>query len=196
MRNFTHRAAHSGDKVAEVNRHSEQMLEKLEKEYPEVFSEPIYPIWEHRQPFQIPLIDTCKQPAHYHLYPLSSEELTALKQQISEWLESGCIVILASPYGHPVQFAEKKSGGGLPLCVDYDSLNANTVTDAWPLPHIDDLLLQLKGTRVFSSLGLKDGYHQIPIDPADRYKMAFACRYGQYEYIVMFFGFKNAPADF
>ena len=28
-----------------------QMLDELEKEYPEVFIEPTYPIWEHRQPF-------------------------------------------------------------------------------------------------------------------------------------------------
>ena len=40
------------------------------------------------------------------------------------------------------------------------SLNANMVTDAWPLPCIDDLLSQLKGARVFSSLDLcTDGYH-------------------------------------
>ena len=47
MLNFTHCAAHGGDKVTEVNRHSEQMLDELEKEYPEVFSERTYPIWEH-----------------------------------------------------------------------------------------------------------------------------------------------------
>ena len=48
-------------------------------------------------------------------------------------------------------FAEKKGRGGLCLCVDYCSLNTNTVTYAWILPHIDDLLSQLKGPRVFSS---------------------------------------------
>ena len=56
-------------------------------------------------------------------------------------------------------FAEKIGGGGLHLCVDYCVLNVNTVTDAWPLPHIDHLLSQVKGTRVFSSLDLYDGYH-------------------------------------
>ena len=43
--------------------------------------------------------------------------------------------------------------------LDYYSLNANMVTDALPLPCIDDLLSQLKGARVFSSLDLYDGYH-------------------------------------
>ena len=56
------------------------------------------------------------------------------------WLESGCIVPSASPYGHPILFAEKKGKGGLHLCIDYCSLNANKVTEAWLLPCIDDLL--------------------------------------------------------
>ena len=179
MLNFRHCAAYGGDKVAEVNQHSEQMLYKPEKEYPDVFSEPTYPIWEHRQLFKIPFIHTSKQPVHCHLYPLSSKELIALKQQINGWLKSGCIVPLATLYGHPVLFTEKKGGGGLHLCVDYCSLNVNTVIDSWPLPRIDDLLSQLKGARVFNSLDLRDGYHQIPINPADRHKTAFVCQYGQ-----------------
>ena len=60
MLNFAHCVAHGVDKVAEVNYHSKQMLDKLEKEYPDVFSEPTYPIWEHRQLFKIFLIDISK----------------------------------------------------------------------------------------------------------------------------------------
>ena len=44
MLNFTHHTAHSGDKVTEVNQHSEKMLDEMEKEYTAVFSEPTYPI--------------------------------------------------------------------------------------------------------------------------------------------------------
>ena len=52
--------------------------------------------------------------------------------------------------------------------MDYCVLKINIVTDAWPLPHIDDLLSQLKVAKIFSSLGLIDGYHLVPIDPAIR----------------------------
>ena len=79
MLNFTHHAACGSDKVAEVNQRSEQMPNELEKENLDVFSEPTYPIWEHRQPFKIHFIDTSKQPAQHCLHPLSSEELIALK---------------------------------------------------------------------------------------------------------------------
>ena len=138
MLNFAHCVAHGGDKVAEVNQHSEQILDELGKEYPDVFSKPTYSIQKHRQPFKIPLIEASKQPVRRRLYPLNSEELTALKKQINELLESGCIVPSATLYGHSVLFSEKKGGGGFRLCVDYHSLNTNTVTDAQPLPRIDD----------------------------------------------------------
>ena len=44
---FTYHVVYSGDKFAEVNQCSKQMLDQLEKEYPAVFSKPMYPIWEH-----------------------------------------------------------------------------------------------------------------------------------------------------
>ena len=46
--NFVHRVAHGGEKMADVNPLSETVLDKLEKQYPAVFSEPTYPIWSNR----------------------------------------------------------------------------------------------------------------------------------------------------
>ena len=51
------------------------------------------------------------------------------------------------------------AGGGLRMCMDYRSLNANTVTNSWPLPRIDEILARLKGAKYFSKLDLCDGYH-------------------------------------
>ena len=111
-------------------------------------------------------------------------------------LDSGRIVPSSSPYGAPVLFAEKKGGGGLRMCIDFRSLNSNTVTDSWPLPRIDEMLARLKGAKHFSKLDLRDGYHQIPLAESDRFKAAFTCRYGTFEFLVMPFGLKNAPAHF
>ena len=45
------------------------------------------------------------------------------------------------------------------MCVDYRSLNAYVISDAWPLPRIDELLARLRGAKSFSKLDLWDGYH-------------------------------------
>ena len=45
------------------------------------------------------------------------------------------------------------------MCMDYRTLNANVVLDAWPLPCIDEVLSRLRGVRCFSKLDLHDGYH-------------------------------------
>ena len=45
------------------------------------------------------------------------------------------------------------------MCIDYRTLNANVVLDAWPLPHIDEVLSHLRGVRFFNKLDLHDRYH-------------------------------------
>jgi hypothetical protein len=82
------------------------------------------------------------------------------------------------------------------MCVDYRDLNAVTIKNKHPLPRIEDLFDQLRGTCVFSKIDLRSGYHQLKIRSEDIPKTAFTCKYGLYEYTVMSFGLTNAPAFF
>jgi hypothetical protein len=80
------------------------------------------------------------------------------------------------------------------MCVDYRSLNDVTIKNKYPLPRIEGLFDQMRGSRVFSKIYLRSGYHQMKIRPSDIPKMTFSTRYGLYEFTVMSFGLTNVPA--
>ncbi|WVZ73519.1 hypothetical protein U9M48_021816 [Paspalum notatum var. saurae] len=111
---------------------------------------------------------------------MAPDELRELKVQLQEQLDKGFIRPSSSPWGCPALFVEKKDQGGKRLCVDYRPLNAVTIKNKYPLPHIDIL----------------SGYYQIKIVEEDIPKTAFSTGYGLYEYLVMSFGLTNAPAFF
>jgi hypothetical protein len=50
--------------------------------------------------------------------------------------------------------------------------------------------------HVFSKIDLRLGYHQLKVREHDIPKTASISRYGLHEYMVMSFGFTNAPAYF
>ncbi|GKB22586.1 hypothetical protein Tco_0861987, partial [Tanacetum coccineum] len=82
------------------------------------------------------------------------------------------------------------------MCIDYLELNKLAVKNRYPLPRIDDLFDQLQGSRVYSKIDLRSGYHQLRVREEYIPKTMFRTRYGHYKFQVMSFRLTNAPVVF
>ncbi|WVZ71707.1 hypothetical protein U9M48_020259 [Paspalum notatum var. saurae] len=184
--------------VAAVNATEVDEIRKIPVvcDFPDVFPEELPGLPPDRDvEFRIDLVPGTA-PVSKRPYRMAPDELKELKIQLQEQLDKGFIRPSSSPWGCPALFVEKKDQGGKRLCVDYRPLNAVTVKNKYPIPHIDILFDQLAGAKVFSKIDLRSGYYQIKIREEDIPKTAFSTRYGLYEYLVMSFGLTNAPAFF
>ena len=80
-------------------------------------------------------------------------------------------------------------------CFDFRKLNNISKKSSWPLPVIDNMLDALGKAEYFTSLDLKSGYWQIPLNE-DKGKAAFTRHRGLDEYNVIPFGLAIAPGIF
>ncbi len=128
-------------------------------------------------------------------YWMSPVKQTIVEEQLRDMLANGVIETSHSGWASPVVLPPKKDGGHR-FCVDFRKVNAVTETDAYPLPNLNEILESLSGSTVFSTIDLNSGYWQVPMDPNSKAKTAFITHRGLYQFNVMPFGLKNAPATF
>ena len=128
------------------------------------------------------------------LHHQSSKDLAVFDEYIREGLANGTIRVSKSPYGAMAIVVRKNDKTR--VVVDYRALNELTIKNKYPLPLMDELFDRVHGSKWFSKLDLRSGFHQIRMAEEDIEKTAFRTRYGSYEYLVLPMGLCNAPGTF
>jgi hypothetical protein len=86
--------------------------------------------------------------------------------------------------------------GEIRIYVDLRKLNDACLHDPFPTSFTDEVLDNVGGRKVYSFIDGFLGYHQIRIAKEDRHKTTFSIEWGSFQYTVMPFRLKNAPAIF
>ena len=86
-----------------------------------------------------------------------------------------------------------KKGDDVRICIDMRRVNQAVIRERFPIPTIDEVMLEMNGSSVFSKLDLRMGYHQIELDGESRKLTTFNTHRGLFRYKRLMFGISAAP---
>ena len=127
-------------------------------------------------------------------YNLPLKDATWVQKELEILEKAGVIVRSVSPWASPIVVVTKGTALGEPpkrrLCVDYQAVNsllppvkkafskAKGVLTLVPLPKIDEIYAQLKGSKIYSTFNMRSRYYHMVLSDELRPKRAFVSSYG------------------
>lgn len=168
---------------------------KLEKEIEDVFRDEL--------PARLPPerdvdhkieVEPNSSPPHCRMFQPSPAELLAAKEYVADLLKKGKIRPSNYLYSAPLFFVKQKCK--LRGVIDYHTPNRITKHNSAPITRTEEIFDRLGRAQFYSKLDLNTGFHQIRICTNDIEKTAIKNKYGNFEFLVMQTGLRNAPATF
>lgn len=96
-----------------------------------------------------------------------------IQGEIKLMFDAGIIVECKSFWCSPAVMV-KKEDSSLRFCANYKKLNDGTFMDPFPMPSVEEIVDKLQGATIFTTLDLKAGHWQIPLDEESQPLTAFA----------------------
>lgn len=122
----------------------------------------------------------------------------AVREKLEGHLKELCSLDIIEPVEGPTTWSSgvvivPKADGSIRLCVDMRQANRAIVRHHYPVPTVDELLLDMNGSKVFSKIDMKMGFHQFVLNEESRDITTFNTHAGQYRYKRLSFGICSAP---
>ena len=110
-----------------------------------------------------------------------------LREHIKTLLRDGVIEPSFSNYSSPI-YLVPKPGGVYRAAVDFRLLNKRIAIEPVPLPDIQSAFHWFAKAKYFSTLDVKQAYHQIPLAQSSKPLTAFCTDWNLYQYTCVSFG--------
>lgn len=120
-----------------------------------------------------------------------------VEEKIQELLEGDIIEPVSgpTPWVNPIVIVPKKNDE-IRLCIDMRRANEAIIRTRHPIPTVDEVLQDMNGSKVFTKLDLRAGYHQCELDEESRSITTFATHIGLFRYKRLMFGVKSAAEQY
>ena len=126
-------------------------------------------------------LEADKQPSFGLIYDFSIPELDEFCEYVNEMLAKKFITLSKSPLWALVLFINKKDRS-LRLYINYHGLNAIIKKNKHLLPLVRTLLDCLAGAKRYTKFDIIATYNALRIWTNNKWKTAFRCCYGHFEY--------------
>ena len=135
-------------------------------------------------------------PYHARAFPVPRCHLATLKQEVERLCELGVLKkVNRSQWAAPTFLIPKKDGT-VRFISDFRELNKRIRRQPYPIPHIQDMLLNLEGFKYATSLDLNMGYYHLELSPESKELCTIVLPFGKFEYQKIPMGLCNSPDIF
>ncbi|CEF60668.1 Reverse transcriptase domain and Integrase,catalytic core domain and Ribonuclease H-like domain and Aspartic peptidase domain-containing protein [Strongyloides ratti] len=125
----------------------------------------------------------------------SVEKENEIKRQVDDMLKHDMIEPSRTPYLSRINLVKKKNNEWR-FVVDFRSINKLIVPQSHHIPRIDTILDKASGKQYYTSLDLKNGFHQLTLDKDSRYLTGFPTHIGIFQYKRIPMGLVGSPDFF
>ena len=135
-------------------------------------------------------------PYHAKAFPIPQIHMDTLKNEVHCLCKLGVLKKVNQSQWAAPTFIIPKKDGTVHFVSDFHELNKRIKRKPYPIPHIQDMLLNLEGFKYATSLDLNMGYYHLELDDKSKELCTIVLPFGKYKYQRIPMGLCNSPDIF